>query len=52
MIVGEGPNSFSNQDLTATWTSDTEVPIPEPASIVVLGTGFAALGFIRRRRNR
>jgi hypothetical protein len=30
----------------------TMVAVPEPASMVIMGTGLAALGFIRRRRAR
>ncbi len=43
----------SNWSLSGTLSNPPPgLPVPEPASMLVLGSGLAALGFIRRRRQR
>jgi hypothetical protein len=43
--------SFTGADFTLTYTlTATSAPIPEPASIVLLGCGITALGALRRRQ--
>jgi len=36
----------------ANWLAGSPTPVPEPASMVLLGTGVAVLGAIRKRRSR
>jgi hypothetical protein len=50
VTVGAGPDSFANQDLTATFITDRAAAIPEPASMAVFGTALLGFGVIRRRR--
>ncbi len=50
-----GDNDISEQyqinSLTVT-TPITEAPIPEPSTMLLLGSGLAGLGFFRWRRKR
>jgi hypothetical protein len=50
VAVGQGPNFFGNQNLTATWTTDRPAILPEPNSIGMLCAGLFGLALTRRRR--
>jgi probable HAF family extracellular repeat protein len=48
-IVGYGKNGTSSSNAAFLLTPDA-APVPIPASLPLLGSGLAALGFMRRKR--
>lgn len=50
--AGGGYESDNQTVGSYTSISGTEVPMPEPAALAILGTGLAGLGLIRRVRSR
>jgi hypothetical protein len=52
-LVSEGtPFTFNNTNITASAVSDVEATVPEPASLVLMGTGLLGAGVRRFRRRR
>jgi PEP-CTERM motif len=52
-LVAEGtPFTFNNTNITASAVSDVEATVPEPASLVLIGTGLLGAGVRRFRLRR